>query len=174
MRNGLIGPLANPPPTLADVLTGLERNKRLSARRRRRRRSAVFRVARLLGDEPGAIVLDSIGARLANINPVAAGITAKTLANIRSEFLGAVEDSGVLPVKAAATKALTPAWITLFERQSGPRAPVSAYRALRATPVLTASNRTRSATRSLQKNSSLPFVTDHCTQTPMHCTARQP
>ena len=75
MRNGLIGPLANPPPTLADVLTGLERNKRLSARRRRRRRSVVFRVARLLGDEPGAIVLDSIGARLATINPIA-GATA--------------------------------------------------------------------------------------------------
>ena len=92
MRSELIGPLANPPRTLTDLLAGLQRNKRLSARRRRRRRSVVFRVARLLGDEPGAIVVDSIGARLATINPVAAGITAKTLANIRSEFLGAVKD----------------------------------------------------------------------------------
>jgi hypothetical protein len=43
MRNELIGPLANPPQTLADVLAGLERNKSLSANRRRRGRSAVFR-----------------------------------------------------------------------------------------------------------------------------------
>jgi integrase len=91
----------------------------------------VFRGARLLGDEPGAIVLDSIGARLANINPVAAGITAKTLANIRSEFLGAVEDSGVLPTKAAASKALTPAWITLFERWSGRRVNIGLSRVAR-------------------------------------------
>jgi integrase len=88
--------------TLATVLAGLERNKRLSANRRRGLRYGVTGVARLLGNEPGAIILDlgAIGAKLADINPVAAGITAKTLANIRSEFLAAVLESGVLPVKA--------------------------------------------------------------------------
>jgi integrase len=113
-----------PSPTLATVLAGLDRNETLSASRRRDLRSGVSRVAHLLGNEPGAITLDlrAIGARLAGINPVATGITAKRLANVRSDFLAAVKASGLLPVKPEATKSLAPAWSALFECLSGRRA----------------------------------------------------
>jgi integrase len=42
-----------------------------------------------------------------------------------------MEDSGVLPVKAAAGKALSPAWITLFERQLGQRVRIGLSRLAR-------------------------------------------
>jgi integrase len=124
MRNEFTGQVPSPPITLATVLAGLERHKTLSANRQRDLRSGVSGVARLLGNEPGAIMLDlrAIGARLAGINPVAAGITAKRLANVRAEFLAAVKATGLQPVKAAATKALAPAWIALFKRLSQRRA----------------------------------------------------
>src|SRR5262249_31133940 len=133
MRNRLIGPLANPPATLADVLTGLERNKRLSPKRRRELRYGVSRAARLLRNEPRAILLhlSAIGARLADINPVAVGISAKRVANVRSILLPAVQESGVRPAKAAASKALSPAWIALLKRRSGRRAQIGLSRLAR-------------------------------------------
>jgi integrase len=124
MSKRFTGQVANPPKTLATVLSRLERHKTLSANRRRDLRSGVSRIADLLGNEPRAIILDlsAIGAKLASINPVAAGITAKRLSNIRSDFLAAVKVTGLRPVKAAATKALTPAWTALFKRLLGRRA----------------------------------------------------
>jgi hypothetical protein len=49
-------------------------------------------VAALLGEEPACLQLDleGIAARLSAVNPVAAGFSAKTLANIRSDFLAAL------------------------------------------------------------------------------------
>src|SRR5262245_60353768 len=59
-----------PTVTLAQVLAGLERSSDLSATRLRDLRSAVKRLAVLLGDEPSHISLDmgSISARLAAVN----------------------------------------------------------------------------------------------------------
>ncbi len=92
-------------PTLAAVLAILERPGKLSATRQRDLRSAVKRVAVLLGDEPAAIPLDieAISGRLAAVNPVAVGITTKRLANIRSDFLAATKRSGVMPSKPRAS-----------------------------------------------------------------------
>jgi hypothetical protein len=89
-------PAAPPPTTLGSVLAALQCRKTFSDIRRRDLRSAVNRVAGLLGDIPGAIPLDlnAIGARLADLNPVAAGMTAKRMANIRSDFVAAVKASG--------------------------------------------------------------------------------
>ena len=58
------------------------------------------RVADLLGNEPAGIALDmeAISVRLGAINPLAAGMTAKRFANIRSDFLAAVKVCGVTPV----------------------------------------------------------------------------
>lgn len=106
-------------PSLADVERALIDAKSLSATRRRDLRSAVSRVAALLGEQPAylPLELEKIAAGLAAINPVAAGMTAKTLANVRSDFLAAVRQSGLRPVLASSAKAdLSPAWAALMAR----------------------------------------------------------
>ena len=107
--------------TLAAMLAALDRPGKLSATRLRDLTSAVKRVANLLGDEPAALPLDlaSISARLKAINPLAAGMTDKRLANIRSDFLAAAKVCGVQPV--AGRKSLGPEWAKLFKRLSGRR-----------------------------------------------------
>src|SRR5262249_31146565 len=78
--------------TLASLLAGLARPGRASGTRLRDMKPAVKRVAFLLGNEPAAVPLDmsAISAGLATVNPVAAGLTTKRFANIRSDFLAAV------------------------------------------------------------------------------------
>ena len=95
--------------------------------------SAVKRVATLLGDEPAAIPFDlaAISARLAGVNAVAAGISSKRLANIRSDFLAAAKASGVVPVKVNGKPTLTPAWVDLFARLAGRRAHIGLSRLAR-------------------------------------------
>src|SRR6266540_4042444 len=97
-RHAPAAPRRGVPPTLAGVLAALEQRAHgsLLATHLRDLASAVKRVAILLGDEPAAIALDlpAISARLAAVNPVAVGITAKTFANIRSGFLAAVRAAG--------------------------------------------------------------------------------
>ena len=107
--------------TLAAMLAVLDRPGKLSATRLRDLRSAVKRVANLLGDEPAAVPLDiaRISARLNTINPLAAGMRPKSLANIRSDFLAAAKVCGVQPV--AGSKSLSPEWAKLFKRLSGRR-----------------------------------------------------
>jgi integrase len=107
--------------TLAAMPAALARSGKLSPTRVRDLRSAVKRVADLLGDEPAAISLDiaGISARLNTINPVAAGMTGKRLANIRSDFLAAAKACEVQPVTSA--KSLSPEWAKLFKRRSGRR-----------------------------------------------------
>lgn len=110
-------------PTLADVDRAVANKPSLSATRRRDLRSAISRVATLLGEEPAHLPLefDKIAARLATINPVAVGMTAKTLANVRSDFLAAVRHSGLLPVLDSAKTALSPAWDALMAQLPGKR-----------------------------------------------------
>src|SRR5262245_44022456 len=83
------------PATLEAVLDALEERRDLVPNRLRDLRSAVTRVAKLLGGAPGHIPLDLpvLSAKLAAINPVAAGLTPKTFSNIRSDFLAAVNAS---------------------------------------------------------------------------------
>src|SRR6185312_12722030 len=75
--------------TLAHVLAAMDRSTTLSPTRLRDLRSAVMRVASLLGNIPGRIALDlpAIATSLAAVSPVAAGMTTKRFANIRSDFL---------------------------------------------------------------------------------------
>jgi integrase len=119
--------------TLASVLAVLERTSGLSGTRLRDLKSAVKRVAFLLGNEPAAIVLDlgAISVGLAAVNPVAAGLTAKRFANIRSDFLAAVKASGIGPVKTEAKLPLSPDWVDLFQRLSGRRAHIGLSRLAR-------------------------------------------
>src|SRR6476620_3869716 len=77
--------------TLAAVLAALDRPAKLPPTRQRDLRSSVKRVANLLGDESATVPLDiaGINARLNTINPLAAGMRPKSLANIRCDFLAA-------------------------------------------------------------------------------------
>ena len=121
------------PTTLATVLAALEQPGGLSTTRLRDLRSAVKRVAVLLGNEPAGVPLDigAIGAKLGTISPVAASMTAKRFANIRSDFLAAVKASGLMPVKIEVKKTLSPAWAELFKRLSGRRAHIGLSRLAR-------------------------------------------
>ena len=63
------------------------------------------------------------------INPLAAGMTAKRLANIRSDFLAAAKFCGVQPVTGR--KSLSPEWAKLFKRLSGRRTHIGLSRLAR-------------------------------------------
>jgi integrase len=112
------------PVTLADVLAGLQHNDAISATRLRDLRSALQRVAGLLGEEPARVPLELpvISGKLAAVNPIAVGISTKTLANLRSGFLTAVKLSGLKPVQRAAGMPVTPAWAGLMAQLSKRRA----------------------------------------------------
>ena len=127
---------ANPgarPATLADVATALKRARGLSATRVRDLVSAVKRVAALLGNEPAALAVEisAISAKLAAVNPVALGITAKRLANIRSDFLAALKASRLISSSAFRKSPLSDSWVELFERHSTPRARIGLSRLAR-------------------------------------------
>src|SRR5262249_30278270 len=111
------------PLTLATILAALEHRGVGPATRLRDMRSAVNRVADLLGNEPGGISLDmhAISVRLSAISPLAVGMSAKRFANIRSDFIAAVKASGVKPVPNK--KMLNPQWVEFLKRLSGPPAP---------------------------------------------------
>jgi integrase len=110
--------------SLAQVLAAVDRSTALSPTRLRDLRSAVMRVANLLGNDPGRIALDlpTIATCLAAVNPVAAGMTTKRFANIRSDFLAAVKASGLMPIGAWHKGRLATAWRQLFARLSHKRA----------------------------------------------------
>jgi integrase len=107
-------------PTLGDVLTSLESPEDLSEMRRRDLRSAVKRVAALLGDAPERIplALPAISAKLAKLSPAAAGVSPKTLHNLRSHFLAAVKASGLHSARRPARVPLSPAWQALLQELS--------------------------------------------------------
>jgi integrase len=75
-------------------------------------------MATFLGDEPSAIELNfpAIAEKLATIVPVAATVSRKTFQNIRSNFIYAVQASGLMPVQRWAKKApLLPEWLRVLE-----------------------------------------------------------
>lgn len=114
---------ASTPVTLAAVIASLEGRPDLSETRRRDLRSAVKRVAHLLGNAPEAVPLamDVIRNGLATVNPMAHGISPKRFTNIRSDFLTAVRASGLIPTTRR-NKGLSPSWATLLQTLRGRRA----------------------------------------------------
>jgi integrase len=100
--------------TLADVLDAVEMSPDLSPVRIRDLRSAISRFCALTGEEPGGIALDlgQLRNRLNAINPVAAGIRPKSLANIRSDLFAAITASGLKPISPA-RQSLTDSWLAL-------------------------------------------------------------
>jgi hypothetical protein len=141
--------VALPAANLAILLAALEDQSGLSESRRRDLRSAVKRVAQLLGNAPAAIPLamgtirDGLGA----VNPIAVGMTPKRFANIRSDFVAAVKASGLAPVKVESKVVLSPEWRQLFARLSGRRANLGLSR-LGHYPAQRTSSRKASTTKS--------------------------
>ena len=112
----LSGTAAVPPSTtLRDVFEAVEGLQGLSITRRRDLRSAVNRIAALLDDDPGRIALDipAIGAKLAAISPVAAGLSIKSFSNVKSDFMAAVKASKLKPLQSSGKTPMSPAWINL-------------------------------------------------------------
>jgi integrase len=113
-------PPETPAVTLADVLAAIGTQEGLSETRRRDLRSAVKRVAALLDDAPERIplVMPAISAKLAKLSPAAAGVSAKTFHNLRSDFLAAVKASGLHSARRPARAPLGPAWQALLKELS--------------------------------------------------------
>jgi hypothetical protein len=123
-RNLPFASAALSPANLATLLAAVEVHSSLSESRKRDLRSAVTRVAHLLGNAPAAVplALDAIRSGLNAVNPIAVGMTRKRFANIRSDFVAAVKATGLLPVKAQRKVPLSLEWRLLFARLSGRRA----------------------------------------------------
>ena len=107
--------------SLADVLLALNGQKTVSETRLRDLRSSVKRMALLLEDDPARILLDlpAISVKLAAITPAVSGLTTKTFANIRANFMAAVKTSGLKTVQASTRIPLAPAWKKLFAKAFG-------------------------------------------------------
>ncbi len=105
-------------PTLADVLQRLDDAPGLSDSRRRDLRSAVSFVTKVWGAPADQIPLDvpAIAERLDAVNPIAVGISAKRLANVRWGVMFALRHSGLKPgaLGGRNNKVLSPAWATVF------------------------------------------------------------
>jgi hypothetical protein len=97
-------------PTLWDVRDAVQKSG-LSLGRVRDLSSAVSCFCGLINSRPDATPLDlaAIGERLSAVNPVAAGISSKRFANIRSDLFAAIAASGCKPVKPA-RQSLTGPW----------------------------------------------------------------
>ncbi len=104
--------------TLSDVLLALEGRDGLSEIRWRDLCSSVRRIALLLGDDPSRIPLDlaAISAKLATVNPIAVGVSPKSLSNVRSNFMAAVKASKFKPVLGIANAPLSRSWKALMAK----------------------------------------------------------
>ena len=105
---------AQRPPTLGDVRDAVENSADLSAVRIRDLDSAITCFCGLIGQEPDGVPLDlaAIRDKLNAINPVANGISAKRLANIRSDLFAAIAASRLKPVRPP-RQSLTEPWRAL-------------------------------------------------------------
>jgi integrase len=121
------------PATLEVVLDALEGRRDLAANRLRDLRSAVTRVAKLLGAAPGHIPLELpvLSGKLAAINPLAAGLATKTFSNIRSDFLAAISASGLKQLRSPGKGALSPGWARLLAKLPKRRAGIGLSRLAR-------------------------------------------
>jgi integrase len=105
-------------PTLHDVIAKLQQCTGLPESRRRDLRSAVSRIAALLGQPPQAVTLDvpQVAARLKTLDHAAVSVSAKTMQNVRANFLAALRETDFMPRRRLA-RALSPEWNALLQGQ---------------------------------------------------------
>jgi integrase len=128
-----LGGSAPPTANLIDVLLALEAQNSLPETRLRDLRSSIKRVALLLGDDPAHIPLDlaAISVKLAATSPATFGLSRKSFANIRSNFMAAVKTSGLKPVQRFAKTPRSAAWKKLFAGLSARRGHIGLSRLAR-------------------------------------------
>jgi integrase len=109
--------------TLQDLLKAVEARETLSVTRRRDLLSSVKRVASLLGEDPSRIPLHvpELSSKLAVVNPVSKGLSAKTFSNIKSDFLAAVKACELTPLRHRPKAPLNADWARLMAQLSGKR-----------------------------------------------------
>jgi hypothetical protein len=77
----------------------------------------------LLSEDPERIPLDvaELGSKLAVVNPVSRGLSAKTFSNIKSDFLAAVKASELTPLHHRPKAPLSADWARMMAQLSGKR-----------------------------------------------------
>ncbi len=168
-------PAQSPVATLGDVLAAVGTQQDLSETRRRDLRSAVNRVAALLGDAPERIplVMPSISARLAKLSAAAAGVSTKTFHNLRSDFLAAVKASGLHSAQRSARAPLSPPWQALL---AGAFDPTRSSRSVALSPLrlVNAALSRPTSTTARSRLSSPRSAPRRCIASRTTCTARSP
>lgn len=108
-------PFDRPSPTLGDVIDRLQA-KRLPTSRQRDLISAIRRVAEILGEKPSHLTADvsALRMRLAQINAAEVGVAPKTWANLRANFMAALDASGLASRLAAKAAPRTKSWDELL------------------------------------------------------------
>lgn len=103
-------------PSIAVVIQRVGDDKQLSASRCAALASALRTMARLLGQDPQAMpAMPGIyRSRVARLTPAGTGLSAKRLANIRSDVLYVLRRYGVI-TKRCALPALSPPWHAVWE-----------------------------------------------------------
>ena len=103
-------------PSIAAVIQRIGEDKELSAQRRAALASALRSMARLLGQDPAVMpaMPGTYRSRVARLTPAGTGLSAKRLANIRSDALYALRRYGVL-TRRCALPALSPAWRVIWD-----------------------------------------------------------
>ena len=89
----------DPHPTLADAITALEQTQTITVQQRRDMISAIRRVATYLNRSPHDIEIDAASLRksLAEIHPNQAGVSDKSLSNVKTNLMKALQTTGHLP-----------------------------------------------------------------------------
>ncbi|MEP1197931.1 tyrosine-type recombinase/integrase [Tateyamaria sp.] len=107
---------ASKPQTLANVRAILEDSPGLAATRKRDRISAIVRVATMSARAPADLPCDAPGLRahLETIHPAQHGITARSLANVKSALSDALTAVGAIP-QWQLTVARSEAWIAFLD-----------------------------------------------------------
>ncbi len=110
-------PFDNSPATLADVIVKLDDLHKLSETRRRDLISAITRTARFLNRAPADLPTEVPALRkvLATIHPAQAGVSAKSLANVKANLATALRLTRFIP-RDMPTVERTATWNAFFER----------------------------------------------------------
>ena len=107
-------------PTLADLVGAVDGFADMDRKKKAHLKGRLIRLAELLGNTPAAILLDmgEINARLEGVDRIAAGISPKTISNIRWTLTSTVRRSGLVPgAPMQSQNPLTPEWTALLVDQ---------------------------------------------------------